>query len=190
MHATDEQIRNAIEGLLDSRQPLATVCLSEAARALTPNTWRPLMSQVRAVAIAMVAEGILEIRQGGRTVVPDGSLRGPLRLARSTSVHPTTPNGRYFVVRGRLWRRANPNLLVDLRDGMVKQLTNARRTLRGRLPEAERRQAREQVDRAKRALGERGPVWWTDGEPDCNRKLAKNTPYRDWFLGLPEWAVP
>ena len=31
MHATDEQIRNAIEGLLDSRQPLATVCLSEAA---------------------------------------------------------------------------------------------------------------------------------------------------------------
>lgn len=65
MHATDEQIRNAIEGLLDSRQPLATICPSEAATALTPNAWRPLMSRVRAVAIAMVAEGILEIRQRG-----------------------------------------------------------------------------------------------------------------------------
>ena len=97
------------------------------------------MSQVRAVAIAMVAEGILEIRQGGRTVVPDDSLRGPLRLARTTSGYPTTPDGRYFVVRGRLWRKANPNLPVDVRDGLVKQLMNARRALRGRLPEAERR---------------------------------------------------
>ena len=123
-------------------------------------------------------------------MVPDGLLRGPLRLARTTSGHPTTPDGRYFVARGRLWREANPNLPVDVRDELVKQLMNARRFLRGRLAEAERRQAREQVDRAKRALGERCSVWWTDGEPDCNRKLAKNTPYRDWFLGLPEWAMP
>jgi hypothetical protein len=185
MHATEEQIRSAINGLLDNRQPLATICPSEAARALTPNAWRPLMSQVRAVAIAMVAEGILEIRQGGRTVVPDDSLCGPIRLARMTSGHPTTPDGRYFVVRGRLWRKSNPNLPVDMREAFVKQLMDARRALRGRLSEAERRQAREQVDCVKRALGERGPVWWTDGEPDYNRKLAKNTPYRDWFLGLP-----
>jgi hypothetical protein len=186
MHVTDEQIRNAIEGLLDSRQPLATICPSEAARALLPDAWRPLMPRVRSVASAMVAEGILEIRQGGHTVVLDDSLRGPLRFARTTSSHPTTPDGRYFVVRGRLWRKANPNLPADVRDELVKQLMNARRALRGQRPEAERRQAREEVDRAKRALGERGPVWWTDGEPDCNRKLAKNTPYRDWFLGLPQ----
>jgi hypothetical protein len=43
------------------------------------------------------------------------------------------------------------------------------------------RLARQRVDAAKIGLGERGPVWWTDGEPDYNRKLAKNTPYRDWF---------
>ena len=159
MHATDEQIRNAIESLLSSRQPLATICPSEAARALTTDAWRPLIPRVRAVAYAMVAEGILEIHQGGRTVVPHDSLRGPLRLARTTSGYPTTPDGRYFVVRGRLWRRANPNLPVDVRDELVKQLMNARRALRGQSPEAERHQAREQVDRAKRALGERGPVW-------------------------------
>jgi hypothetical protein len=40
--------------------------------------------------------------------------------------------------------------------------------------------ARERVDEAKVALGERGPVWWEDGTPDYNRHLARNTPYADW----------
>ena len=30
---------------------------------------------------------------------------------------------------------------------------------------------------AKVELGERGPVWWSDGAPDYNRHLIKNTPY-------------
>jgi hypothetical protein len=50
-------------------------------------------------------------------------------------------------------------------------------------PEATAR-ARARVDAAKRALGERGPVWWTDGAPDLNRRMARNTPYADWFTGL------
>jgi len=37
--------------------------------------------------------------------------------------------------------------------------------------------ARSRVHAAKVALGERGPVWWTDGAPDLNRHLAKNTTY-------------
>ena len=41
--------------------------------------------------------------------------------------------------------------------------------------------ARASVDAAKRALGERGPVWWKDGAQDYNRYLAKNTPYADWY---------
>ena len=44
------------------------------------------------------------------------------------------------------------------------------------------------VDRAKHALGERGPAWWNDGspnpEPDWNRHLARNTPYAAWFAHL------
>ena len=44
--------------------------------------------------------------------------------------------------------------------------------------------ARAAVDRAKVELGERGAVWWTDGAPDLNRHLAKNTPYADWFANL------
>jgi hypothetical protein len=44
--------------------------------------------------------------------------------------------------------------------------------------------ARAAVDAAKTALGERGPVWWTDGAPDYNRRMVKNSPYRDWYDGL------
>jgi hypothetical protein len=44
--------------------------------------------------------------------------------------------------------------------------------------------ARAEVNKAKRALGERGPVWWTDGEPDYNRHMALNTPYAAWFRSL------
>jgi hypothetical protein len=41
--------------------------------------------------------------------------------------------------------------------------------------------ARRAVNAAKIALGERGPVWWTDGAKDFNRHLAKNTPYAAWY---------
>jgi hypothetical protein len=47
-----------------------------------------------------------------------------------------------------------------------------------------REQARQRVDAAKQALGERGPVWWTDGAPDWNRHIARNTPYAEWFARL------
>jgi hypothetical protein len=46
------------------------------------------------------------------------------------------------------------------------------------------------VDAAKRALGERGPVWWTDGAPDYNRRMARNTPYASWFAATGDGASP
>ena len=98
--------------------------------------------------------------------------------------YPTTPDGRYFVVRGRLWRKANPILAPERREALVKQLMAARRSLRSGHSDTERAAARRSVDEAKRALGERGPVWWDDGSPDCNRKMARNTPYADWFSSL------
>ena len=38
------------------------------------------------------------------------------------------------------------------------------------------------VDEAKRALGERGPVWWDDGASDLNGHMVENTPYADWYV--------
>lgn len=106
--------------------------------------------------------------------------------------YPATPDGRYFVVAGRLWRSSNPALAPDLRQELVDRLMEARRAVgvakRAGDPEAERR-ARAAVDAAKRALGERGPVWWTDGAPDYNRRMAANTPYADWYAALPPHAA-
>lgn len=76
---------------------------------------------------------------------------------------------------------ANPALSAEVREGLVRQLMDARRGLRGVRMPAERAEARRQVEAAKRALGERGPVWWNDGSPDYNRRLAKNSPYAAWW---------
>ncbi len=37
--------------------------------------------------------------------------------------YPDTPDGRYFVVRGRLWRKSNPVLNEPTRNSLVKDLT-------------------------------------------------------------------
>lgn len=63
----------------------------------------------------------------------------------------------------------------------------ARRAVGRALRENDRageKQARAAVDRAKRRLGERGPVWWTDGTPDLSRRCVKNTAYADWYAAL------
>ncbi|BDT58948.1 hypothetical protein MasN3_24420 [Massilia varians] len=102
--------------------------------------------------------------------------------------YPSTPDGRYFVVAGRLWRSSNPALAPSERQQLVDALMRARRQvgLARRAGDAEaERAARAQVDAAKRALGERGPVWWTDGAPDYNRRMVANTPYADWYTALP-----
>ncbi|EYD74630.1 hypothetical protein Rumeso_03926 [Rubellimicrobium mesophilum DSM 19309] len=99
--------------------------------------------------------------------------------------YPVTPDGRYFVVRGRLWRMANPALDPATREGLVRDLMSARRAVRDAKGDPKRQlEARARVDAAKQALGERGPVWWTDGAPDLNRRMARTTPYAEWFAGL------
>ncbi len=72
---------------------------------------------------------------------------------------------------------------------LVKALMAARRAVarakkreaEGNGDPAELSAARTAVNTAKIALGERGPVWWTDGSPDFNRHMARNTPYAAWW---------
>ena len=101
--------------------------------------------------------------------------------------YPDTPDGRYFVVRGRLWRTSNPALAPDVRQALVDRLMQARRQVgvakKAGDGDAESK-ARAQVDEVKRALGERGPVWWTDGAPDYNRRMVAKTPYAAWYVKL------
>ena len=100
-----------------------------------------------------------------------------------------TPDERYLVVEGkagpRLWRAANPGLTDDARTLWISRLMDARRALKtADINPDERTVVRRNVDEAKRALGERGAPWWTDGTPDLNRVLVKNSPYRDWWSQL------
>ena len=100
---------------------------------------------------------------------------------------PVTPDGRYIVVRGRLWRRANPHLAPGQRQTLVDELMLARRTVRAAskaADDAALAAARIDVDKAKVALGERGAVWWDDGAPELNRRMARNTHYALWFETL------
>lgn len=97
-----------------------------------------------------------------------------------------TPDGKYIVVRGRLWRTSNPALSEEKRQSLVDDLMDARRAVKDALAsenKADLKKARARVQSAKEGLGERGPVWWTEGAPDYNRHLAKNTPYAKWYEG-------
>lgn len=90
-------------------------------------------------------------------------------------------------MRGRLWRASNPNLPADRRQALVRQLMDARRAVKSALhanDPARLAEARTSVDVAKIALGERGPVWWSDGSRDYNRCLVENSPYAGWYRDI------
>ena len=105
-----------------------------------------------------------------------------------SSTPPHTPDGRYFVVVGkvgpRLWRATNPALKAEERERFTRELMSARRAVRSADGEDEITAVRGRVNAAKVALGERGPPWWTDGAPDLNRRLVRGTCYEEWWAGL------
>ncbi|WP_299285728.1 hypothetical protein [uncultured Tateyamaria sp.] len=102
--------------------------------------------------------------------------------------YPETPDGRYFVAKSRLWRKTDPRLDDTTRRAAVKALMQARRAVRFAKDEVETRAARDAVDAAKHALGERGPVWWDDGTPDEGGRHPKNSSYAEWWADLPDTA--
>ena len=98
--------------------------------------------------------------------------------------YPTTPDGRYFVAKARLWRKTDPRLDDTTRRAAVKALMQARRAIKDATSDTQIRATRARVEAAKRALGERGPVWWDDGAPDEGGLHPKNSSYADWWATL------
>lgn len=83
--AIDRELEAAITMLLDERAATATICPSEAARAVggeDGDAWRPLMEPARRAARRLVAAGAVEITQGGRVVDPS-TAKGPIRIRRA-----------------------------------------------------------------------------------------------------------
>lgn len=82
-HTTqDDALETAIRGLLEARAVTATICPSEAARAVGGEQWRELMEPARAAARRLVATGEVQITQAGSVVDPS-TARGPIRVRRS-----------------------------------------------------------------------------------------------------------
>lgn len=78
----DRDLEYAILSLLDQRAGGATICPSEAAKAVSPSEWRELMEPSRAAARRLVASGEVVITQRGQVV--DGStVKGPIRIRRA-----------------------------------------------------------------------------------------------------------
>jgi hypothetical protein len=79
----DTALEAAITDLLARRPRGATICPSEAARAVagdpSSDAWRALMEPARAAARRLVAAGEVEITQGGRVVDPS-TAKGPIRV--------------------------------------------------------------------------------------------------------------
>ena len=77
----DRELEQRIVALLDARAAGASICPSEAARAVDPGGWRDLMPAARAAAGRLAEAGAVEVTQGGE-VVDVATARGPVRVRR------------------------------------------------------------------------------------------------------------
>ena len=81
MPPSPSELERALRALLDARAPTASVCPSEAARAVDPEGWRALMPAAREAAARLADAGEAEVTQGGE-VVDVRTARGPVRVRR------------------------------------------------------------------------------------------------------------
>jgi hypothetical protein len=77
----DLRLEQTIMELLARRAPTATICPSDAARAVGDDDWRGLMNASRSAAARLVVRGEVEITQGGEPV-DLATARGPIRIRR------------------------------------------------------------------------------------------------------------
>lgn len=78
----DASLEQSIRALLAQRAGGASICPSEAARAVAPEAWRPLMERTRRAARRLVAAGEVEVLQRGRVVRDPSTTSGPIRIRR------------------------------------------------------------------------------------------------------------
>ncbi|GAA4728498.1 DUF3253 domain-containing protein [Modestobacter marinus] len=81
MDDVDRVLEQTIDALLGQRRPGASICPSEAARAVDPDGWRDLMPAARSAAGRLAAAGAVEVTQSG-AVVDVATARGPVRVRR------------------------------------------------------------------------------------------------------------
>jgi len=77
--------------------------------------------------------------------------------------NPDTDSSRYFVIKGRRWRKTDPSIPPTLEKQLVRELMSARRAVKAAKSTGDEQDmalARSRVNDAKFSLGERGQPWW------------------------------
>ena len=72
-------MEETILALLAARAETSSICPSDAARAVEPDDWRPLMEPARQAAARLMERGDVEITQRGEVIDP-ATARGPIRI--------------------------------------------------------------------------------------------------------------
>ena len=89
-------------------------------------------------------------------------IRGATKLSNSKF---ESEDEHFFVMKGRRWRKTDPNIPAALKDELVKSLMDARRLVKKAKATDDpvlMKLARTNVNNAKVALGERGDPWWEE----------------------------
>lgn len=94
-----------------------------------------------------------------------------------------TPDGRHLVIGGRRWRATDPAIPEERRAELTRVLMAWRREVRRTRGTDGERAARDGVDAAKVALGERGTPWWE--QSDDERRARWSTE-----VGAPRQPTP
>ena len=82
--AVDTALEDAILQLLNARARDASICPSEAARAVGGESWQSLMEPARKAARRLVAQEKVQITQAGKVVDPSRA-KSPIRIRRFQS---------------------------------------------------------------------------------------------------------
>ena len=107
-----------------------------------------------------------------------------------------TDDGRWIVVDGRRWRKADPGLPDDVRAQLLHHLGVARSAVRtSRGDDDAVAAARARVQLAKTGLGERGTPWWEQDDAERRARWesalrdlepwSRLRPWRGWSPGRP-----
>ena len=88
---------------------------------------------------------------------------------------PYSDDDKWLIVKGRRWRRTDPELDSEVVEELKSHLGKGRNDVRAAKKsgaEGELRAARDRVNTAKHGLGERGDYWW-EMSTDARHKRAK-----------------
>jgi len=77
--ANDEQIDTALRALVAERGAEKSICPSEAARAVEPDTWRSILKRVKRRALVLEAAGELVFLRKGKVML-GADVKGVYRL--------------------------------------------------------------------------------------------------------------